>query len=306
MDFRTFITPRALLWALAGVLVAVLLISASTSAAAFSVFNPSWDGTSGVQSTATDAGLDTQVALSTNTYSNVEPTNTVAIVISPQATYTPTDLARIQTFVSAGGTLIVADDFRGANQLLRGIGVQSRFDGQLLRDPRNHGVTTAMPIASVVATDSAVSGADTIMLNHGTIINPETGTVLAQSSEFSYLDRDRDAEIDDNEPLESHPVAVRETLGAGQVILVSDGSLFINSMLERADNEAFTRALIDDASLVVIDTTQTPATPPLQAVFLSLRSNTLLQGIVVLLLGAIGYGIPLLSDSHRFELPSRP
>lgn len=293
MNLRTVLTPYALLGALVGVFLVVLLLTASSSTAAFSVFNPSWDGASGVQSVATDEDIETQVALSTTTYRDVNPNETVAVVIGPQDTYTPTELESIRAFVDAGGTLIVADDFGSGNQLLSGIGAAARLDERLLRDPQNYEVTTAMPFATVVATDSAVSQAETIQLNHGTVVEPANGTVLARSSEFSYLDRDRDGEIDDDEPLEAHPVVVREDYGAGQIVTVSDGSLFINAMLERSDNEAFTRGLLADASLVVLDTTHTSASPPLQAALLTLRANTILQALVVLLVGGVGYVVPV-------------
>jgi len=305
VDLQRIATPRALLWVLLGVLIAVLIVSASSSTAAFSVFNSAWDGASGVQSTAADSGIDTRVALSTDIYRDVAPEETVAFVIGPTTTYTPTELERIQTFVEEGGTLIVADDFGSGNQLLRGIGAESRLDGHLLRDPRNHGVTTAMPVASVVATDSRLAASESMMLNHGTVVDPAAGTILARSSEFSYLDRDRDNAIDESEPLESYPVVVRERLGDGRVVIVGDASLFINAMLEQADsdNEAFTRGLITDAELVVLDSTQTSANPPLQAVWLTVRSNTLLQAIIVLLIGGLGYVVPTLARSvQRIEL----
>ncbi|WP_049987332.1 DUF4350 domain-containing protein [Halobellus rufus] len=299
MDLRTLLTPRALLWTLVAVLCVVLLVTASTSTAAFSVFNPSWDGASGVQTAAEEEGIETQVAQSTAVYDEVEPNETVAVVIGPQERYTPAELASIRAFVDQGGTLIVADDFGDGNQLLSGVGVEARLDGRLLRDPRNYEGTTAMPIATVVTNDSAVSVAESVQLNHGTVVEEPTGTVLARSSEFSYLDSDRDGEIDETESIESYPVAVREEFGTGAVITVSDGSLFINAMLERADNDAFTRGLLTESSLVVLDTTHTSATPPLHAALLALRSSTLLQGALLLLLGVVGYLLPTVSRAFR-------
>lgn len=294
MKLRQFVTPRALLVALLGIILIVVIVSASNSAAAFSIFNPSWDGASGVQSTATQAGIETRVALSPDVYGDVDPAPTVAVIIGPTTTYTPAELGRIQTFVEEGGTLIVADDFGSGNHLLRGVGADSRLNSELLRDPRNHGVTTAMPIVSLTATDSSFSGGSSVMLNHGTVVETGDGTVLARSSEFSYLDRDRDGEIDDNESLEPYPVVVRENHGDGRIIVVSDGSIFINAMLERedADNAAFTRALIADADLVVLDGTQSSATPPLQTGLITLRSNLYLQATVILLLSGLGSVLP--------------
>lgn len=303
MDLQRFLSPQALLWALVGVFIVVLLVSASTSTAAFSVYNSAWDGASGVQSTATQAGVETRVALSTNAYADVTPNETVAVIIGPDQNqpYTPSERTQVRRFLENGGTLVVADDFGGGNQLLAGLGAQSRLDGRLLRDPRSYGVSTAMPIVSVVANGSVLAPSEAVMLNHGTAIATTNGTVIARSSEFSYLDGDRDDEIDAVESLQPYPVAVREDIGAGQLILVSDGSLFINAMLNQpeTDNAAFIDALIAGKTLVLIDGTHTSSVPLLHAMLLTVRSSTLLQALLLAVLGGIGYTAPRLYQYSR-------
>mgnify|MGYP006282414675 CR=1 FL=1 len=295
MDLRKFVTPQALLWALVGVLIAVLLVSASTSAAAFSVFNPSWDGSSGVQSTATESGIETRVALSTEAYTDVSPTETTALIIGPDETYTASELTKIRQFIAAGGTLVVADDFGSGNQILTGIGVETRLNGHLLRDPQNNGPTTAMPTATIVSNASDFTSAETVMLNYATVVTAENATILARSSEFSYLDRNNNNEIDDNESIQSYPVVAQEEIGNGTVIIVSDGSLFINAMLERAENQAFTTDLVGDTELILLDGTHTTASdPPLQVALVTLRTHSWAQFTIMLLFGILGYFSPRL------------
>ncbi|WP_256546725.1 DUF4350 domain-containing protein [Halobellus inordinatus] len=303
MDLRDLVTPQALLLALVGVLIAVMLVTASTSAAAFSVFNPSWDGASGIQSTATEEAIETRVALSTAAYGDVSPAGTTALIIGPDETYTESELTQVRQFVAAGGTLVVADDFGSGNQILTGIGAETRFDRRLLRDPQNNGPSTAMPTATVVPNASETTSAETVMLNYGTVLTVENATVLARSSEFSYLDRDTDGEIDENESLQSSPVIAREELGSGTVIVVSDGSLFINAMLERADNQAFTTDLLTGSELVLLDSTHTSSSPPLQVALVTLRTNAWAQVAITLLLGVLGYLSPRLWRQRNALVP---
>jgi hypothetical protein len=128
-------------------------------------------------------------------------------------------------------------------------------------------------------------------VNHGTVLRPSNATVVARSSNVSYLDTDRDAEIDDGEQLRPYPVVATESVGSGRVVAVSDASLFINAMLERASNEAFTRSLVAGTDLVILDGTHAETHPPLRVAVVSLRSSPILQALAVLLLGFGAYGV---------------
>lgn len=277
MDFGRLLSPRTLVVALVGALVLTVVFVGSTSTAAFGVYNPSWDGASGVQSVVGETSAESRVVMDTNAYAGVEANATVAFVVSPTEAYDDAAISRLRDFVRAGGTLIVAEDFGAeGNEILHGVGAQTRFDGRLVRDPRNHGPTTAMPTVEVT-NSSRLSGTDAVMLNHGTVLEPENATVLAETSEFAYIDRDGDGEMDGNESFRTYPVAAGESVGEGRVVAVSDASVFINAMRDRSSNEAFIRALVDGQETVLLDYSHASTAPPLQVALVWLRSTPLAQ-----------------------------
>ena len=59
------------------------------------------------------------------------------------------------------------------------------------------------------------------------------------SSSFSFLDLNENGTHEDDEPFGPLPVICRETIADGQVVLVADPSLFINSMNPIDENEIF-------------------------------------------------------------------
>jgi hypothetical protein len=128
------------------------------------------------------------------------------------------------------------------------------------------------------------------MLNHGSTVDPGDATTLATSSEFSYLDRNRNEQLDDAETLRERPVVAVESVGDGSVIVVSDPSLFLNAMLDRSDNSAFATNLMATHQTVLLDVSHTAALPPLVALRLTPQESPLLAfavGTVSVLLLAV-------------------
>ncbi|KAB1187543.1 MULTISPECIES: DUF4350 domain-containing protein [Haloferax] len=265
----------------AGLLLAMLLgvaVGASTSASTYGAFNPAWDGGSGIRDVATDAKMETTIAYNTTTYGEVRESRTVAFVVSPESGYTDAEAARLESFVQNGGTLVVAEDFRPhSNELLAQLGTQARIDQTPLRDDRHQFKTGAFPIATHTASDPLTRDVDQLTLNHPATVSANGSTVLVRSSNFSYLDRDGDATLDENETLQSYPVVTVERIGDGEVVVVSDPSLFINSMLEQSDNRAFADALVQSHDTLLVDVSHVDERPPVQVALSILRDSPLLQ-----------------------------
>ncbi|POG55589.1 DUF4350 domain-containing protein [Haloferax marisrubri] len=265
----------------AALLVTMLLgvgVGASTSSSTYGAFNAAWDGGSGIRGVASDAGAETEVVYNTTEYDEVDPAGTVAFVVSPERGYTDAEAARIESFARAGGTVVVADDFRPhANDLLVRLGASARLDQTPLRDDRHQYRSGALPVATRVAADPLTRDVSQLTLNHPATVTPNGSTVLVRSSNFSYLDADGDGELDDTETLRSYPVVTTERLGAGDVVVVSDPSVFINAMLERPDNRAFATALAANRTTVVLDFSHAEERPPLQVALRALRDSGGLQ-----------------------------
>lgn len=285
---REFTYPQLLLGGLSVFVILAIIVAASTSSAAFGFYNPSWEGTSELQQQADAVGADSRVVLNTTTYTDVEPSETVAIILSPEQRYSATETRRIRQFVRDGGTLVVADDFgTQANVFLRNLGVSTRITGSLLRDEQRNYRSPALPIATNVTNASLTEDVDQVTLNHGSVLEAGNATVLVRSSEFSYLDRNRNGELDPNETVASRPVVTSESVGEGRVIVASDASIFINAMVDRPGNQQFVRNLFDSAQHVLLDYSHRSSQPPLALATLYLQRIPLLQA----LLGALGLGV---------------
>ena len=264
-----------------GLLLTILLgvgVGASTSASTYGAFNPAWDGGSGIRDVATDTQNEVTIAYNTSTYGEVDETNTVAFVISPETEYTDAEAAHLEAFVRDGGTLVVADDFRPhSNALLDQLGASTRINQTPLRDDRHQYKTGAFPIATQTESDPLTNDVDQLTLNHPVTVSPNGSSVLVRSSNFSYRDLDDDGELDENETLQSHPVVAVERLGAGNVVVVSDPSVFINAMLDQPDNRAFAEALVGSHDTLLLDYSHVPERPPLQVAVHALRDSPQLQ-----------------------------
>lgn len=277
-DWLSFDYPQVLLGVLTVVTVVILLFAASTSSVAFGVFNPFWEGAGELQTQADAAGSQSVIVRETTRYPATNATTTLALVLSPDAPYTANESRRLRQFVASGGVLVVADDFGPhGNDLLASVGASARFNGSLLRDDRYHYRSPAMPVIRNTSNSSLFTGVSNVTVNHGTVVRPNGATVLARSSEYSYLDIDRNGALSEGERLESYPVMTVERIGDGRVITISDPSLFINVMLERPGNRQFVRNLFATRSLVLLDYSHATGVPPLAEALLIVRDSTVLQ-----------------------------
>jgi len=278
-------SPQLVFVGLSSVLTIALLVAVATSGTAFGTYNPGWDGTSELRSEADAADADPIIADTTTRYETLPANETIAFILAPDDQYGPGDQERIRAFVERGGTVVIADDIpTQVNPLLAGIGATTRIEGAPLRDERNYYRSPALPRATNATNHSLVEDVDSVTLNHGTALQPGNATVVVGTSEYAYLDRNRNEELDETETLGERPVVTVETIGDGRVITTSDASIFINVMIDRADNRAFVTALVADQDRVVIDISHGDALPPLVAMLVALRNSAILQ----LLVGSTG------------------
>jgi len=164
------------------------------------------------------------------------PTGATLLLI-PYTDFTTPDLEQLKDFISRGGTLILADDFGYGNKVLEYLGLNERFSGAQLLDPMVNYKNQQFPRIPHYRDSALTAGVASLVLNHATALtNVATENILASSSAFSFLDLASNEEPDSNDPGGPLPVISEHSVGNGQVILIADPSIFINSMSGLEDN----------------------------------------------------------------------
>jgi hypothetical protein len=287
--------PQAVLLVLAVAIAIGFFVAGSTSATDFGAYNPTWDGTSELRTALDRSGDESTVLTDVTEYPSNVSDRPMVLVFSPQRPYTETEIRRVRSFVKRGGTLVVAEDTGPVgNQILAGIGATARFNGTIVRDNRYNVRVPAMPIArnvshpptgrSTTRSRPYVSNVSRLTLNYATVVSPGDARVLVRTSEYGYLDRNANGDIDTTERLGSYPIVTIESVGRGQVIALSDPSIFINTMADQPDNRRFRENLLASHGSVVLDHSHSRL-PPLAVVSLAVRSSV---GLQVSIAGAMG------------------
>jgi len=203
----------------------------------FRTANPFWNGLS------TFATIF-KVSIITSFDNLPSPSKETVLIVIPYMQFTKTELDKLSNYVSGGGALIVLDDYGYGNQILNGLGVDMRFTGKPLLDPLFNYKNEWLPRIADFAQTSITNNITSIVLNHASsLTNVSDDAVLASSSQFSFLDLNDNSTWETGEPLGPLPVAAYVKVGEGYLVVVSDPSFLINSMIHMDDNLNFIKNL---------------------------------------------------------------
>lgn len=261
--------------AIAAIALAVTLLAVSLSSpfisttADFSIFNSGWNGTSKLAIVTYQAGkfapsfqvrssgTDLTVEQTSLDKLSLVPATDALIEIGPTKPFTAAEGRLVGDFVRGGGTLLLSDDFGTANSLLIGMNATSRFSGKLLMDLA-YEKQPEFSVCFDVSPDAITRNVTTFLLNYPSSITAGPSTqVLARSSVASWLDTNGDRLQEWGEPRGPFPLLVKERLGGGTIVLLSDPSVLINGMSKNLDNSVLAKNLIGfvslDRSLVYFD-----------------------------------------------------
>jgi len=235
------------------VIILVIVVWFFPSNEDFRAENPFWNGTRDISSITPASPLTSLFELPSS------PQGATLILI-PYLDFTPAELEELNSFVTRGGTLVLADDYGFGNQVLEYLGLKSRFSGQAIFDPLFNYKNKWFPRISHLISNSVTSNTESLVFNHATcLIDVETKNVLAQSSSFSFLDLNGNEEWDEDEPTGPLPVISYHNLDSGQIILISDPSIFINSMETMESNYNFIQNIVSSTtSRLLIDQSHLP------------------------------------------------
>jgi len=222
-----------------GVVAAVSLVSIwfYPSIQDFMASNKMWNGIRDFTDEFRAENIDSLDNLSDQTGNSV-------LVSIPYMDYTSEELSQIEQFVVDGNLLLLLDDFGFGNSILEYLGIQARFSNNILLDPLFNYKNQYLPRITNFSSEIKESGIEAITFNHATTLtNVEPSQILATSSSTSFADTNLNGVQDEGEPTGPLVVAAEYKLGQGTVILVSDPSITINTMVGQNDNYNFIRYL---------------------------------------------------------------
>ncbi len=236
-----------LLGILAGVVAVLLLIRFFPPNEDFNLDNPFWNGLTSFREETGAFSLGQISDLSLVPSSS----GTVLFVIGPWGAYDTEEISAISNYLEGAGTLILADDFGSGNSILKGLGVQSRFSDHLVVDPLFRGKSSLL--AKTVDTAGPLADIKSLMFNYPTSlqVNDYEGEIVARSSSFSFFDDNLNGKREESEDEGPFAMIARIPYEEGEIYLISDSSLFINSMLDEAENREFLQTIMQGKKLFV-------------------------------------------------------
>ena len=246
------------------VVIIVVLVSLASiwfypSVQAFMTSNMMWNGINKFDNEFNVQNIDSVAALP-----DAAQQKDVLISI-PYLDYTPDQLTQMEQFVESGGKLIMMDDFGYGNSFLEYAGIPARFENIPLLDPLFNYKNEYFPRILTFNSSITSSGINVIVFNHGTALSGVSQSqALAWSSNMSFLDNNKDGNMDNGEPNGPFVVAADYSLGKGTVDLVSGPSLIMNAVPGANDNNAFLTYLINSngtPDTVLFDRANMPNAP---------------------------------------------
>ena len=240
------------------VLVSVASIWFYPSVQAFMASNTEWNGINKFCNDFNVQNTDSLTALPD------APQQDVLITI-PYLEYSPDQLMQMEQFVESGGKLILMDDFGFGNSFLEYAGIPARFDNIPLLDPLFNYKNEYFPRILTFNSSITASGIQVIVFDHGTALSGTSQSqALAWSSNMSFLDNNKNGNVDSNDPKGPFVVAADYSLGKGTVDLISGPSLIMNAVPGTNDNNAFITYLINSngtPDTVLFDRANMPNAP---------------------------------------------
>jgi len=163
-----------------------------------------------------------------------------ALIAIPMLDFSTEDLLIIRNFINDGGTLLLIDDYGYANTILSYLDIDIRFSKAPLLDPLFSYKNQNMPRITDFIPELKEAGINVLMFNNATaLLNVLEPEAIAWSSKASFLDKDGNGILSPRDSRGPLAVATQVTLGKGKVIMVSDSSIIVNSMVGRDNNYDF-------------------------------------------------------------------
>ncbi len=202
------------------------------SNAPYSVLNTGWNGTSSFGKMLYSGGSVVPV-LGPYDSAGISDAKGTLVVIAPDVAFSGAEIDALKTFLRNGGVLLLADDSKEGNGLLRALGLPQRLSRKKLVS-LTYSKSYLFPLTGELSPELKPGVAEVIFKDPAVVLNAtsEGGVVLVRSSNASRL----------GDSYGSFPLVVKVPYGPGRVLIVSDPDIFTNALFK--ENEPFLKNLI--------------------------------------------------------------
>ena len=161
----------------------------------------------------------------------------ITLIVIPYIKFSLVELTRLEEFVNSGGKLLLMDDYGFGNDILHHMGLELKFTGNQLLDPLLNYKNKSFPRIIDFISTPTTSRVESLVFNHATCLEEvRIDNIVAQSSYFSFLDKNQNSQWDEGEPKGHMAVMAEYAIGKGEIIVIADPSILINSMIDIGDN----------------------------------------------------------------------
>jgi hypothetical protein len=280
-----------LIVAVVSIVVLIFLGAQYISSEDFTLENPYWNGIASL------SAINAHPLYDISSLPNASASDTL-LIISPQRNYTADESQKIAAFAQAGGRVVIMDDFGDANSLLSAMGSPITINQTPLCDYDSYYVNYSFPAAKDIVSSPETANVSQIVFNHPAALDVSGNShLLASTTDHGWLDTNDNAALDGNERFGKYCLAAKADYGSGEIIVVSDPDLFINSMIDLGDNRAFMAGILPGT--VWVDASHGRGVTPVGVVYYALKYDILAQAAILLL--AIGCGIVYVKRREIFK-----
>ena len=213
-------------------------------------------------------------------------TDSAFLIIAPTGTYSDEEINDIRSFLHGGNTIILADETDAGNSLLSGLASSIRIGPFYLAGLDRAYNNSSIIVTNPVTDHPLTAGVESLVLDKA---KPLTGgQAIIQTGIMSWIDLNSDYRMSSGESFGRYTVLAREQAGDGELIVLSDSGVFINSMsgLEPEwGNRQFITNIITYRPKLLIEQVHSRTADQNRFGWLAgmVRSDPIIKGLVVLI-----------------------